>query len=179
LSSIPQPFFRPLLIGEDIDFLYRVIEKKYSVGVINQPIYFYRRSGQQATHFHFLSLLYGELARYSSYGRRIIKSELLTFPQYRSLDKQHLPNAFKPFLQSKKLSNQHKIFSQRFIIGQIYSFFKQPIVFLSHYRLLYAMNFLLWRYQFLTFLLAHLTTIPKHLVGWLYCRLTHKKFFVE
>ena len=179
LSSLAKPYCRPLPIGEDNDLLYRLLEKKHRLGVIHQPLYHYRRAGGQTTSFHFLSLLYGELVRYSSYGRQLLGRDLLVFNNHRLLLAKDLPVAFIPFLREQKLNNIHDVFINRFVIGQYYSLLTTPMLFIKNLPLLWRHYIILLRYQFFRFLIISIIAVPRHLINWAYCRLTKKDFFIE
>ncbi len=179
LTALPMPFFRPLPIGTDIDFLYRVMEKNWAAGSIPQPLYHYRRSSEQTTAFHLLSLLYGELVRYSAYSRRLLGSDLLPISDDQLLTSKDLPRAFAPFIKQKKLSNIHKIFIRRFVIGQLYAIIKNPILLFRHSQILFSIYFLLWRYQPWLSIIHGFYALPRNIVSFIYCLANKKDFFVE
>ncbi|MDI9313303.1 MAG: glycosyltransferase family 2 protein [Hydrotalea sp.] len=179
LLSLAPPYCRPLPIGEDIDLLYRLREQKHQCGIIHQSLYHYRRAGGQTTGFHFLSLLYGELVRYSSYSRQNLARDLLHFHNDELLAARDLPSAFIPFLREKKLQHVHKVFINRFVIGQYYSLLKTPLVFINNLPLLGRFYITLLHHQPVRFIIASVMAVPRQLLRLVYCRLTQQRFFVD
>ena len=183
LKLLVGPPCRPLPIGEDIDLLYRLLEQGAKLTVLQKPLYYYRRSHNQSTHFHLLSLLYGEVARYCAYDRRTnprpydIVAQLCKNKTW--LQPQDLATVFAFFLRQPHLHHYHGIFMNRFMVGLFYGLITNPMIFLLRLPLVARVTYRLFYTQPFLFLRSLLLAVGSNLFRFFICRYRRRVFFVE
>lgn len=125
LKKIIPPYFRPLPIGTDIDFLLRALLGGVAAYNLADILYYYRQHDQQVTRASDISFLAVAAVYYNFYYQRDLGGpDLLAqfFRQHDALDKNNVIDALLLFLPIANI-RYHRVFIQRLMIRRIKTLF--------------------------------------------------------
>lgn len=123
LIKINKPYFRPLQVGTDMDFIFRLKEKNTQIYNLSEKLYYYRRHPEQITIWNHLSDHYTGLSmlRYDSFCRKESGLDLINKMNKRNklITVKASVNYLIPFLKIKDIAF-HDVFFHEWLTYMYY-----------------------------------------------------------